>query len=353
MDITMKATRVYGCTDQYGPAPHTPPSGSPFSVTLPNGDRGEVELGQPPQWAYEAQRFMVAVGHITLDAVLRGVETPPASRASRVRELMAELEPAQQAEMDEFRYYTTVVVERELTVPDDTVAAGSLLWWDWRDRREDVAAFERSAKDALDALAVRIALKLQGTMPGKLLIDRTFFTATGRRAFAVPRFSASGADVHVMSLDILEVGGLQATLDAAAATMPAQASAAPLPAHWYLEARAESDPWKQFYWAFFALERLIREAFDHEKLQPGYNAKVVPAVQQVDSTLRGGTLPWQFAVVATVHVPGDAPADVPAFQRLCDVRGDVAHGQLTAVEQLPTAEVIELFERYLRALQGI
>jgi hypothetical protein len=351
MLVTLKATRVYATKDQFGPEPRFQTSESPYQVTYPNGDSGELVVGPAPEWAYEARRIMIAVGSLMLNGILRGEETSVKERPARIREILAEIQSQHQREIESFSTFTTAVVERDIEVGDDLGSVDEFIWWDWRDRIEDIERFDREAKDALDYMALVVALRVGGTMPGQLIFERTYFTAAERTAFAIPRYEVSGADMHVTSKDRISDAGLQAALDAIAVDHPRQ-SHLPEPAHWYLAARGESDQWKRFLWAFWALDRLVEDAAAVIRQRPDYQQQLA-AAKSLDPAMTKKSLKLSFALVGTIWSPTTVAADLPRFKAMADVRGDLSHGVILAADQLPTPEVLSLLEHYMRLIYGV
>ena len=188
-------------------------------------------------------------------------------------------------------------------------------------------------------------------MPETLLFERTYFTAEGHPWIRDAAIRAAVPTCTPLSPDRIGEAQLKEALDVVAARQARQ-SGLPQPAHWYLAALAETDPWKRFLWACFALERLINDASTTKHL-PNYQ-QLITQVKAMDPhhQQQGDSVPTRCSLAWFIRLQ-PRPLTWAEWKTLYDARSDLAHGAIASPDRTPTAAVLRMLEHYLRLVIGI
>lgn len=334
MRITLQAARVYGSESQYGPTPRLcPGSGSIALDGYPErGERSWILLGAPPESILGADRVRRAIGRVALAG---GFGKAPDPRAQRDMLIEQALEGQDAQAAQEPNWYVTVVVEREIDLPEGFVRDSKYLWVEERKAEELQTDFRSYASAHLDVLATCASTIIDCAFFEEVIVaDRVFFCAPGRESFGLPSFSVGAIGVVTKSpLESLALTELERRLHGAAKLPRGKHQSLDTVARWHVAAIAERDPWKRFFWSFVALEVLTNRLFA---------AMGTPTKGKMD-------LADRFKLVALWLFPDRAASDLADFRRGKKARDDLAHGRPREMGRLPVVPVRSLLERYLDA----
>ncbi len=257
MKARMRAVRVYGSASQYGATPRSSPRESIALDGYPNtGGRAEILLGVAPEADLRANKVTRALGQTFLEFFLG---TDPVGRPDEMIERFMDEDIGAPTATDH-NWYVTVALEREIDVADSDVGDSRFVWLDLEVARSLEADFLRDAVSHIDLLSTYTSTLIESTFFERVVVDdRVFFLAPDREAFGRPR-SSSRANASVAR-------NIQSPRTTELEQLLRTASEAPRQKHewlqrvklWYLAAIRESDPWRQFFWCFLAIEALTHE----------------------------------------------------------------------------------------------
>jgi hypothetical protein len=344
--VTVTTARVYGSASRYG-EPHESPGG-PFNLPhFPTGShRAEIALGSRPDWIFRANLVGRAIGIAALDRTLGGL-APGMTVPERTHEALAELEAV--VDTIDFQWYVTIAVARDyesLSLRD-----GEYLWTDI----SQGFAIEREERElaapAIDAIAAALVPALGEQFFEEIALpDHTYFSASGRQPFRLPRTHVSANLSVGVSMSRLDGTKVERALSFVRRTSRSMRALN----HWRVAALTERDPWKRFDWTFLAVEVLV-------------NRLAVPCQRRLVADLRrhGSEGEWavppellpiarmalveKFVVVAMALRPSQAQEDVQKFMLAKKARDGMSHGAVTNPESLPVNEATALLNTYWEA----
>jgi hypothetical protein len=358
MKVTVAVGRIFGTDDQYGEAPRMRPPRMPLifhGVGRPE-TRARVDFGPVPPEVVEAERIRRAIGRATLTSMF-GSERPHMTLQEKVDDIYPRL-PAEEI-FGGFNWYATFLLEETLEVdPGDIAPWDFILPKDPVERAEEIAT---NATPLLDVVVSFVSSVLDRGVFDELLInDRVLFFADGMRPAGAPVLTAGAGRLSVKR------GGSAVELLANRIDVLGSIDASSLPqhtwltkvAHWHVQALGErDDPWKQFLWAFFGLEILVHQLFKRRHGEVLGRLRLIDTHgNTIDSELplaeivgdpKRLSLRARFAVVAADLFPDAAAADMADFSKVVEARNSFAHGDIRNADELPTAAVQGLLQRYL------
>jgi hypothetical protein len=330
--MTLQAARVYGSESQYGPTSRRCPGSGPIALDgyPASPERSWILLGAPPGFILRADRVRRAIGRVSLAGGFGKAADPRAQRDMLIEQALEgeDVQPARQP-----NWHVTVVVEREIDLPEAFVGDSKYLWVEERKAMELETDFRSHASPHLDLLATCASTIIDSGFFEEVIVnDRVFFCAPGRESFGLPEFSVGAIGVVIKApLESLALTEVERRLHAAAKLPGDKRQRLHTVARWHLAAIAEHDPWKRFFWSFLALEVLTHKLFA---------AKGTPTKGKME-------LADKFNLVALWLFPDRAASDLADFRRAKKARDNLAHGELSDVRELPIGAVRSLLERYL------
>jgi hypothetical protein len=211
----------------------------------------------------------------------------------------------------------------------------------------------------LDLLAACVSSVLPRSFLQDLVIqDRVVFSDAIRVPFALPQLQMGTPTLSLTRSDqSLRIPKLQRRLAALQRAARQKRYQLDSVFKWRLSALVERDRWKQFDWAFLALEILTQVMSKH-------------LYKQVTARLRFGNrggdpigdLVWskerlplrsKFAIMALALSADTAAQDVRTFSAVKKARDEMSHGNITSADALPIGPVLELLDKYFDAAFGL
>lgn len=233
--------------------------------------------------------------------------------------------------------YTSILIAREVEIAEDPENASfDYFWYDWREADAFLQSFGESARTALDVATGRL-VELIGVdlIDGMLHDSRTFIEAAGKPVQPLPVLRFGNPRVVTMrpkgELQIKEVENLGSSMSGDTALVESVG-------RWYALALGESDPFKQFMWAFAGLEVIVTKTAKRWRNEV---LEVLGSGGAVDQTIAAELLwpnagddskdPWRnlafkFALMALALSSVTAKSDVAEFKQIQSFRNKI-HGQ--------------------------
>lgn len=355
MKLTVAVVRVYGTDDQYGAEPRLRPAGAPvvYSDFPELGASARMDFGPVPDDIVEAERGRRALGAVMLRGLFGGDPVKGDTPDERIETALQEAsgEPLFEA----CNWYLTLVVTREIDVPDDQLPTG----FAFPESGFPLAREEQErARQPLDLLTTLAASVVDAGVFSRLVLDdRVLLFAEGKRAAGVPEFT--GSAIGNVTRGDESVAELTQRLQALRQVDPksaAQNAWLSRIAHWRAQILLERDPWKRFLWSFIALEILTNKLYDELR-----DAVTKRLTLQGDTQLTAQGLPldellWdprrapvaaKFALVAMALFPVASVDDAASFRELKTARDRLSHGGLRDEAEVPAGKAVELLEKYV------
>jgi hypothetical protein len=247
--MTAQRFRVYGSKDSwYASAERRAPAKSPivFEECPAPGYRTSFYYGELPAAIVEADHARTAFLNYCGNWFWRGEHAGLTPDAGIEAEL-ARLDKSTQLSAAEYRWYTTVEIQREIRVALDqiTLQTAEDLEREMLDRTSEF----------LDRAVAQLAISQGRGFYRKRLVDYVLFYGLWAYPRAAPRFGLTATGGCVLPDTSFPTPVVQ-SLDRLAG--PAY-EAISLPCHWYLEALNETDAFKGFMFASFAMEILVNQ----------------------------------------------------------------------------------------------
>lgn len=254
---------------------------------------------------------------------------------------------------EDLNWYCTILVSRDVDVPDldETQFVFPRNAFDLADEAG------KHAKRPLDLLTTVAASVVDQRVFSDLVLDnRVLLFATGRRAAGVPVLTAGAIEAQVTRGDesLQKLATRVALLERLQPRRLAGADWLVAVAHGRVQALNERDPWKQFQWAFTALEILTHKLF--AKFRANVISRLrVDGIDEVTSLPADALLPprertplqARFAVVAIALFPETAGEDTSRFEALKSARDALAHGLVQDEAELPVSGTLGLLGKYV------
>jgi hypothetical protein len=330
------------------------PATAPLTFTdFPaTGFTARVDFGALPDEVVDAERGRRAIGRMMLTSGVFGGESPAGTPDERFEEAIGSIDPADL--FGEYKWYVTIVVEKQIEQPDDEVAA--LAFASSRSMFEIADEAVAETRDALDLLAaIASAVVSERAFATVVLEDRVHLLAAGRAPAGVPVMEAGAVGISMTStLERIE-GRVRvlAELDPRQAAREEWLARA---AHWRMQTLREADPWKRYQWAFVGLEILIHKLYARVRDDVASRLRLELPDGDFEAGLPIADLLWtperapltaRFAVAATALFPESALEDVQTFRTVKEARDRLSHGSLRSEDELPIASVVGLFGKYV------
>lgn len=359
MKITLSAARVYFSDWYVGASPLVNPLGEPILVRdFPARDeRCYVVLGSPIEWMPGAERVAKAISTIALT----GMTNP--KTGSQFDHAITEVLDDQAVEPWGPRaanWYITLVVERDIEVPDDDFQPRQYLWLTSEAALCLEREFQAYAASTLDLLATYATTVIESQFFANLYLkNQVFFRCTGMETFRLfnPVIYPPGVVRHGGDADFENGRSLFQSLPA----LPvASYDWLQLLGQWRLAALVETDGVRRFLWNFITLELLVNrlcsmwrsqilEAIDSGSSTAGSAIEFLRSESDELKDLGVLSLGRKFAVVARRLCPEEADQDKKVFRKLARARNDLVHGNNPSTDTLPAIALKNLLDRYLKA----
>jgi hypothetical protein len=259
----------------------------------------------------------------------------------------------------DYNWYTTVVLERTLDVTERSGIDLGVLFLDehWELERTSV----EYAAPVLDVVTSILSTIVDpGVFDALVISDRVHLFADGKRPSGIPVMTGSGTANLIRGGEAAteQLGQRIRLLSQLNTTNLHRHEWLGRVAYWRVQSLRESDPWKRFLWSFVALEILTNKLYESRRadvigrLRLLENGGAVTGDPPLDELVWGdkrATLRSRFALVASDFFPESARADLTEFAAASKARSRLVHGALRDAEQLPTASVQGLLDKYYGA----
>lgn len=354
MKVVVAVTRIYGTADRYGEEPRLRPDGAPILFTGYPDDlsSARIDFGPVPDDVAKAELGRRILGRVMLGVL--GAEydgmTPDEKFAAAAEEFGPDPPYA------EFNWYSTLVVSRELDVPETDMNLSSFAFVDDAFAVADEA--RAHAKDALDVLTTIASTVVDPRAFDELVLDdRVHLFAPGKHPAGVPIMTVSAAGAATRGTESVErlERRLRAfsSVDTRGALREVWLTRT---SHWHVQALLEADPWKRFLWSFVGLEVLTNKLHDHFRDDVIARLRLEQEGGVIDSPLPLDALAWssdraplaaRFAIVAVALFPESASDDTARFREIKIARDRLSHGSLREESDLPVSAAMGLLAKYL------
>jgi hypothetical protein len=354
MEALGRALRIYGSRDHYG-EPGWSPEGQPLvakDVGSP-GDRLSVYFGSVPSEIQRDVSDVISLANAMLDGLFRGETVGSAADILETRR--------EELRVDEFPFYVTLVLDREVALPDALFSTA-------RPNPSDSAILERrdeelraAAPDIFDLVAAELSPTLGARFFSHKVLprqaDRYLFKAVGHRVpVFYPRLTSSARASVGRAASTFPLRELQARVELLAGRERSEIEWSIRATRWYALALTTEDTWRRFQALSFTLELLANKLSSRSTktvladLAAHHEAEGIDenVLAQLVGTSARMTLTAKFAVAAIALAPERSAADVATFARVKDARDKLSHGQWIEPSTLPIGDAEELAGRYLQ-----
>lgn len=331
--MIIRRFRVYGSKDyRYASGERHAPAKSPglFEECPAPGYRTSFYYGELPTAVVEADHARMAFFNYCGNWFWRGEHAGLTVDAGIEAEL-ARLDKSQRLNAAEYKWYTTVEIQREIQVALNQIT-GQMVEDLEREMLDRTSEF-------LDRVVAQLAISQGRGFYRRRLVDYILFYGL----WDYPRV------VCRSSMSIIENGVLP---DASFPTPVVQSldrlvgpgyEAISLPCHWYLEALNETDAFKAFMFALFAMEILVNKMESSLCLMKTLADPTVKERARAVMVKNGVAKPefdekrahYLKCVLVALHLDPSRAADwAKGFKELRGFRGELAHGCPADIEKL-------------------
>ncbi len=216
MRLKLQAVRMYGSKSRYGEEQQVDPIGQPLVVSsYPTAnDQTVLHLGAPPEWVLTANRLRRAFGYVGLQMMSGQVRDPQTDLQTLLERAL--VKDTFVAGVAEYGWCITIIVEREIDLPEERIDDNRPFWLDIGAAQELDNEFHTFVRPHIDLLVAYASATFQPIYWEKRLIDDVvFFSAEGRGTLGLPRFSASASASLTASLESLHTTRLKKHLRSA------------------------------------------------------------------------------------------------------------------------------------------